>query len=67
MYLPGARWIAFDPTHRSKGSANLIPVTADRSNKQIMPVVGGFIGAADDFWPWMSSQCDQSCRHQWDP
>ena len=49
VYLPTAGWIAFDPTHRRTGSANLIPVAVGRCNKQIMPVSGGFIGAADDF------------------
>ena len=49
VYLPAAGWIAFDPTHRRTGSANLIPVAVGRCNKQIMPVTGGFIGAADDF------------------
>ncbi|KFG90245.1 Transglutaminase [Sphingobium herbicidovorans NBRC 16415] len=49
VYLPSAGWIAFDPTHRRVGSANLIAVAAGRCNKQIMPVAGGFIGAAEDF------------------
>ena len=49
VYLPAAGWIAFDPTHRRTGSANLIPVAVGRCNKQIMPVTGGYIGAADDF------------------
>ncbi|MBE0691982.1 MAG: transglutaminase family protein [Aquamicrobium sp.] len=47
-YLPGAGWIAFDPTHRRLGGANLIPVAVARSNRQIMPVVGGYVGTSQD-------------------
>ena len=49
VYLPAAGWIAFDPTHRRLGGASLIPVAVARSNKQIMPIVGGYVGAAEDF------------------
>lgn len=49
VYLPGAGWIAFDPTHRRLGGANLIPVAVARSNRQIMPIVGGYIGTPGDF------------------
>ncbi|SOB78866.1 Transglutaminase-like enzyme, putative cysteine protease [Sphingomonas guangdongensis] len=48
VYLPLAGWIAFDPTHRRIGSANLIPVAVGRANDQIMPISGGYIGEADD-------------------
>lgn len=47
VYLPGAGWVAFDPTHRRVGSANLIPVAIGRANHQIMPVTGGFVGSSD--------------------
>ena len=49
VYLPEAGWIAFDPTHRRVGSAHLIPVAIGRCNAQIMPIVGGYLGAAADF------------------
>lgn len=49
VYLPGAGWVAFDPTHRRVGAANLIPVAVGRYNQQIMPVSGGYAGAAADF------------------
>jgi transglutaminase-like putative cysteine protease len=49
VYLPGAGWIAFDPTHRRIGEASLIPVAIARSNSQIMPVTGGYNGQASDF------------------
>lgn len=49
VYLPGAGWIAFDPTHRRLGGVNLIPVAVARSNRQIMPIVGGYVGTPEDF------------------
>jgi transglutaminase-like putative cysteine protease len=49
IYLPGAGWIAFDPTHRRVGGAQLVPVAFARLNRQIMPVTGGYLGAAEDF------------------
>jgi transglutaminase-like putative cysteine protease len=49
VYLPSAGWIAFDPTHGRVGSLNLVPSAVGRSNQQIMPVTGGYLGAADDF------------------
>ena len=49
VYLSGAGWIAFDPTHRRLGGANLIPVAVARSNRQIMPIVGGYVGTPADF------------------
>jgi transglutaminase-like putative cysteine protease len=48
VYLPLAGWIAFDPTHRRLGSANLIPVAVGRTNEQVMPVSGGYIGEPGD-------------------
>jgi transglutaminase-like putative cysteine protease len=49
IYLPGAGWITFDPTNRSVGGFNLIPVAVARDIHQVMPVVGGFVGASDAF------------------
>ena len=48
VYLPGAGWIAFDPTHARVGGAGLIPVAVGRCNAQVMPVVGSYIGAPGD-------------------
>lgn len=48
VYLPGAGWISFDPTHRRMGDAHLIAVAVGRHNRQIMPVTGGYLGAPDD-------------------
>jgi transglutaminase-like putative cysteine protease len=49
VYLPGAGWITFDPTNRSMGGANLIPVAVARDIRQAMPVVGSYLGSADAF------------------
>ena len=49
VYVPGAGWITFDPTNRSVGGFNLIPVAVARDIRQAMPVAGSFIGMADAF------------------
>ena len=49
VYVPGAGWITFDPTNRSVGGFNLIPVAVARHIRQTMPVVGNFVGDADSF------------------
>ena len=49
LYVPGAGWITFDPTNRSVGGFNLIPVAVVRDIRQAMPVSGSFVGMADAF------------------
>jgi len=49
VFVPGAGWITCDPTNRSVGSANLIPVAVARDIRQAMPVVGSFVGETDAF------------------
>src|SRR5271169_7229693 len=49
VYVPGAGWITFDPTNRSVGGFNLIPVAVARDIRQAMPVSGSFIGVTDAF------------------
>jgi transglutaminase-like putative cysteine protease len=49
IFVSGAGWISFDPTNRSVGGFNLIPVGVARDITQIMPVVGSFVGSADGF------------------
>ena len=49
VYVPGAGWITFDPTNRSVGGFNLIPVAVARDIRQATPVTGSFVGAADAF------------------
>lgn len=44
VYVPGAGWITFDPTNRSVGGVNLIAVAVGRDIRQVMPVVGSFVG-----------------------
>lgn len=46
VFVPGAGWISFDPTNRSMGSGNLIPVAVARHITQVAPVVGSFGGNA---------------------
>lgn len=48
VFVPGAGWIAFDPTNRSVGSANLIPVAVARHITQVAPVTGSFHGRSGD-------------------
>ena len=48
-YVPGAGWITFDPTNRSVGGFNLIPVAVVRDIRQVMPVSGSFVGMTDAF------------------
>jgi transglutaminase-like putative cysteine protease len=44
VFVPGAGWISFDPTNRSLGGANLIPVAVGRRIEQVTPVAGSFFG-----------------------
>jgi len=44
VYVPGAGWITFDPTNRSVGGVNLIPVAVVRDIRQAVPVAGSFDG-----------------------
>lgn len=49
VYVPGAGWITFDPTNRSVGGFNLIPVAVARDIAQVVPVAGSFVGMRDAF------------------
>ncbi len=49
VYVPGAGWITFDPTNRSVGGYNLIPVAVARHIRQTMPVSGSFVGEMSTF------------------
>ena len=49
VYVPGAGWITFDPTNRSLGGINLIPVAVVRDIEQAVPVSGSFVGSTDSF------------------
>jgi transglutaminase-like putative cysteine protease len=49
VYVPGAGWITFDPTNRSVGGVNLIPVAAGRNIQHVVPVAGSFQGMSNAF------------------
>ena len=49
VYVPGAGWITFDPTNRTVGGFNLIPVAVARDIRQAMPVAGSFVGPTGAF------------------
>ena len=49
VYMSGAGWITFDPTNRSVGGFNLIPIGVARDFRQAMPMSGSFIGLTDAF------------------
>jgi transglutaminase-like putative cysteine protease len=49
VFVPGAGWITFDPTNRSVGGFNLIPVAVGRGIHQVTPVAGSFTGMTDAF------------------
>lgn len=49
IYIPGAGWITFDPTNRSVGGANLIPVAVARDITQVVPIAGTFGGPPQAF------------------
>jgi transglutaminase-like putative cysteine protease len=49
VFVSGAGWISFDPTNRSVGGSNLIPVSVARDIRQAMPVSGSFVGNSDAF------------------
>jgi transglutaminase-like putative cysteine protease len=49
VFVPGAGWITFDPTNRSMGGANLIPVAVTRDIIGSVPVAGSFTGPSGSF------------------
>jgi transglutaminase-like putative cysteine protease len=49
IYLPGAGWIAYDPTNGTIGGDDLIRVAVTRDISQAVPVAGSFVGTPDDY------------------
>ena len=47
VFVSGAGWISFDPTNRSVGGANPIPVAVARDIRQAAPVSGAYVGSSD--------------------
>jgi len=48
-YLPGAGWVAFDPTNNLMGSAQLIRVAVSRDPAQASPLSGSWFGEPDAY------------------
>ncbi len=48
-YLPGAGWLAFDPTNNLMGSGQLIRVAVSRDPAQAAPISGSWFGEPDAF------------------
>lgn len=44
VFIPGAGWIAFDPTNGTMGGYNLVPVAVASDIASILPVTGHFSG-----------------------
>lgn len=49
VYLPGAGWVAFDPTNGVVGDANCIRVAVARDPAQAVPLQGSFTGDTGGF------------------
>lgn len=49
VFLPGAGWLACDPTNGVLGGTNLIRVAVARDPSQAVPLQGTYYGAAADF------------------
>ena len=49
IYLPGAGWIAYDPTNGTVGGGDLIRVAVTRDISQAVPIAGSFVGAPGDY------------------
>ncbi len=47
VFVSAAGWISFDPTNRSVGGANLIPVAVARDIRQAAPVSGAYAESSD--------------------
>jgi len=48
-YLPGAGWVAYDPTNNLMGSSQLIRVGVARDPSLAPPIAGSWIGKADAY------------------
>jgi transglutaminase-like putative cysteine protease len=49
IYVPGAGWIAYDPTNGQTGGNNLIRVAVTRDISQAIPIAGSFVGRTETY------------------
>jgi transglutaminase-like putative cysteine protease len=49
IYLPGAGWIAYDPTNGTIGGEGLIRISVTRDISQAVPISGSFVGTPGDY------------------
>jgi transglutaminase-like putative cysteine protease len=49
IYVPGAGWIAYDPTNGTIGGGDLIRVAVTRDISQAVPIAGSFVGTSDSY------------------
>ena len=49
VFVPGAGWVAFDPTNAGGGAVHLIRVAHARDPSQALPLQGAWFGASGDF------------------
>jgi len=49
IYVPGAGWIAYDPTNGTIGGGNVIRVAVTRDISQAVPIAGSFVGRPGDY------------------
>lgn len=61
-YLPGAGWVAFDPTNDVIGAPSLIRVAVARDPSQAAPLSGTWYGAPNDY---LGMEVDVSVRRRW--
>ena len=57
IYVPGAGWIAYDPTNGTIGGKDLIRVAVTRDISQAVPISGSFVGISRQL-----SRHDGRCR-----
>jgi transglutaminase-like putative cysteine protease len=62
VYLPGAGWIAYDPTNGTVNGSNLIRVAVTRNISQAVLVAGSFVGAPSDYLGMMVDVAVTSAR-----
>ena len=49
IYLPGAGWVAYDPTNGTISGGDLIRVAVTRDITQAVPIAGSFVGTPGSY------------------